>query len=103
MFGLGTTSALRGTQDVKSDRGNQRTEAPTYRPHRWFRVRSRCDQRNSLRRSPPSRYNRERSAREIRMRFGSPSTQPVVPSGIPCWVDLACADEAVTQQFYGSL
>jgi predicted enzyme related to lactoylglutathione lyase len=37
------------------------------------------------------------------MSLGSPAIQPVVPSGIPCWIELACSNEAVMQAFYGSL
>jgi predicted enzyme related to lactoylglutathione lyase len=37
------------------------------------------------------------------MSLGSPAIQPVVPSGIPCWIELACSNEPEMQAFYGSL
>jgi predicted enzyme related to lactoylglutathione lyase len=37
------------------------------------------------------------------MSLGSSAIEPAIPSGIPCWVELACSDEAVTQHFYSSL
>ncbi|MDT7728014.1 MAG: uncharacterized protein QOI21_4590 [Actinomycetota bacterium] len=37
------------------------------------------------------------------MSLSSPAAQPVVPSGVPCWIELACSDEAVMRNFYGSL
>jgi predicted enzyme related to lactoylglutathione lyase len=37
------------------------------------------------------------------MSVRSPAPEPVLPSGVPCWVELACLDEAVAQNFYGGL
>ncbi|MEC3980296.1 VOC family protein [Amycolatopsis sp. H20-H5] len=37
------------------------------------------------------------------MSLGSPAAQPVVPPGIPCWIELSCRDEAAAQHFYNGL
>ncbi|AUI60768.1 VOC family protein [Amycolatopsis sp. BJA-103] len=37
------------------------------------------------------------------MSLGSAAHTSVIPSGIPCWIELACRDEAATQAFYSGL
>jgi uncharacterized protein len=37
------------------------------------------------------------------MSRSSPASEPVIPSGIPCWIELGCNDEPTIQQFYGGL
>ena len=37
------------------------------------------------------------------MPFGPSSTPPPVPAGIPCWIELACREQATAERFYGGL
>jgi len=37
------------------------------------------------------------------MAFGPSSTPSPVPAGIPCWIELACREQAVAERFYGAL
>jgi uncharacterized protein len=37
------------------------------------------------------------------MSIGAPSASSILPSGMPCWVELATTDETAAQDFYGRL
>ena len=37
------------------------------------------------------------------MAIGPSSTPSPVPAGIPCWIELACREQAVAERFYGAL
>lgn len=37
------------------------------------------------------------------MTIGAPFTSSIIPSGLPCWIELATTDEAAAQDFYGQL
>lgn len=37
------------------------------------------------------------------MSLSSPESEPVLPAGIPCWVELGCLDESTIQHFYSGL